>query len=492
MSPRLIRAVCVAKAKICSGAILSLILLGGVGCEQRSVRTTLDVIKARGELRVLTRSDATSYTAEPHNPAGFEYELAQAFANHLGVKLRPVFAHSVRDMVPALLRGEADIIAAGLAITKTLSSHLAFGPPYMEVTMEVVGRRGGYAPRAVADLVGQPLWVHAGTVEEELLKEQKARYPQLSWRPVSEYETEDLLGMVCKGTIPLTVANSNIVAMQQRYYPHLVTHFPISEREPLAWAMNPRASQLRAAVENWFNRPETMALIEQLRQHHYAHLSRFDFTDVVTYHRRLRERLPEYRKYFEAAGGRYGIDWRLVAALAYQESHWHPEAESFTGVKGLMMLTRKTAADLGVMRRLDPDESVFAGARYFAHLHRRIGVGVSEPDRTYMALAAYNVGWSHLEDARLLARRLGKNPNAWPAVRSTLPLLGKREFYQTLPHGFARGAEPVRFVDCIRTYHSILVQATNALLVQREKGADGGDNADDTSMGKKWGMSVVL
>jgi membrane-bound lytic murein transglycosylase F len=222
-------------------------------------------------------------------------------------------------------------------------------------------------------------------------------------------------------------------------------------------------------VDRWFNRPETTALIEQLKQRYYGHLERFDFKDVVTYHRRLRERLPEYRRYFETAGRRYGVDWRLVAALAYQESQWDPAAESFTGVKGLMMLTRKTAADLGVMRRLDPAESISAGARYFTHLHKRLGVTVPEPDRTYMALAAYNVGWGHLKDARMLARRLGKNPNAWPAVRSMLPLLGKREFYKTLPHGFARGAEPVRFVDCIRLYHSILVQTTNELLVERER-----------------------
>jgi len=491
MRLKMIRAVCVAKTRIRRGAMIALILLGGVGCEQLAMRNTLDIIKARGELRVLTSKDATSHSEGSDYRTGFEYELAQAFADHLGVRLKPVFAHNVRDMVPALLRGEADIIAAGVAITKTLGSQLAFGPPYMEVTMEVVGRRGGYSPRAMADLVGQPLWVHAGTVEEELLQEQKARHPQLSWQPVSEYETEELLGMVCKGTIPFTVANSHAVAIQQRYYPHLVTHFPISEREPLAWAMNPRSSQLRAAVNNWFNRVETSALIEQLRQHYYGHLERLSFMDLVTYHRRLRERLPEYRKYFEAAGRRYGLDWRLVAALSYQESHWHPEAASFTGVRGLMMLTLKTAAELGVMTRLDPDESIFAGARYFAHLRRRIGSRVPEPDRTYMALAAYNVGWGHLEDARMLAERLGRNPNTWPAVRSTLPLLGKREFYKTLPHGFARGAEPVRFVDCIRAYHSILVQATNEILVKREKGA-GGDNAGSDFMGERRDKSFLL
>jgi membrane-bound lytic murein transglycosylase F len=125
-----------------------------------------------------------------------------------------------------------------------------------------------------------------------------------------------------------------------------------------------------------------------------------------------------------------------------------------------MMLTQKTAEDLGVSSRLDPIEAIFAGARYFAHLHRRVGQEVPEPGRTYMAMAAYNVGLGHLEDARLLTRRLGKNPSLWQDVRSALPLLRKERYYRTLPHGYARGTEPVRYVDRIRTYYRILVQTT--------------------------------
>ena len=254
MALKMIRPMGVEKAKVGTGAILCLLLLGGMGCEQLSMRHALDVIRARGELRVLTRSDATSSEEEPGARAGFEYELAKAFADHLGVRLKLVFIDRVRDMVPALLRGEADIIAAGLAMAKHLGAHVAFGPPYLEVTLEVVGRRGGHAPRATADLIGQPLWVHAGTVEEELLKEQKTRYSELSWRPVSEYAPEELLEMVSKGIIPLTIANSHMVASRQRYYPHLVTYFPISERQSLAWAMNPRSSQLQTAVNSWFKK----------------------------------------------------------------------------------------------------------------------------------------------------------------------------------------------------------------------------------------------
>ena len=447
-------------ARISIPVVFALGSLGSLGCQQVSMRSALDAIKERGELRVLTRQDSGCYYKASCGPAGFEYELAKAFADHLGVKLTVLVTENFRDMVPALLRGEADIIAAGFAVTKRFTSHLAFGPPYMEVTPQVVGRRGGPSPRAVSELIGQSVWVNAGTPYEELLREQKSNDLKLSWFSVSGYETEELLEMVARGIIPLTVADSTIVASIQRYYPQLVAYFPLAETAQLAWAMDPRCRQLQAAVHSWFKRPETAAFLQRLKQHYYGHLELFDYVDLVTYHRRLRERLPDYQRYFEAAGKRYDLDWRLVAALAYQESHWDPEAESLSGVKGLMMLTQKTAEDLGVNSRLDPVEAIFAGARYFAHLHKRVGPEVSEPGRTYMALAAYNLGLGHLDDARRLAKRLGRNPDLWQDVRSTLPLLRKERYYQTVPHGYARGTEAVRYVDRIRTYYRILVQTT--------------------------------
>ncbi len=465
------------KVNICTAVVFSLGILGAFGCQQVAMRSALEAIKERGELRILTRYDGTCYYNAPYGPAGFEYELAKAFADYLGVELKVVVTENFRDMAPALLRGEADIIAAGFAVSKRFGKVLAFGPTYMEVTPQLVGRRSGPSPRGMADLIDQSVWVNAGTSYEELLRERKADYPDLSWFSVPGYETEELLEMVARGIIPFTVADSTVVASSQRYYPQLVAFFPLAETTQLAWAMDPRCRQLQAAVYHWFQRPETSAFIERLKQHYYGHLELFDYVDLVTYHRNVRDRLPDYRKYFEAAARRYGLDWRLVAALAYQESQWDPAAESFTGVKGLMMLTRKTAEDLGVRSRLDPVEAIFAGARYFAHLHKRVGSEVPEPDRTYMAMATYNVGLGHLEDARLLTRRLGRNPNVWQDVRSALPLLRKERYYRTLPHGYARGTEPVRYVDRIRTYYRILVQATEdsqgrAQLVAGEKPMD--------------------
>jgi membrane-bound lytic murein transglycosylase F len=419
----------------------------------------LETIKNRGVLRVLIRNNATCYFEGPQGLAGFEYDLVRSFADYLGVKVKCVVTDSFNEMIPALLRGEADLIAAGFTVTESRMRRVAFGPPYMEVQQQVVGRRGGPSPSDVGDLIGQPLWVNAGTSYEERLKELKYQYPGLSWLPVSGYETEEILEMVWRGIIPLTIADSNIVAVNRRYYPQLRIHFAIQEGEQLAWAVHPQHNHLLAAIEHWFAQPPTSALLHKLKQHYYGHLKVFDYVDLVKYHRRLRHRLPRYENYFKTAAEKHGLDWRLVAAQSYQESHWDPQAVSFTGVRGIMMLTLETAASLGVESRLDPRQSIEGGARYLALMHQRIGDSVPEPDRTYMALAAYNVGWGHLEDARALAERLDKDPDNWQDVSTTLPLLRQKKYYRSLPHGYARGTEPVRYVDRIKTYYRILLQA---------------------------------
>jgi membrane-bound lytic murein transglycosylase F len=447
-------------AKLITTSLLFLVLLTGTSCEQLAPGNELDAIKARGELRVLTRNNATCYFEGSNGPVGFEYELAKAFAEHLGVRISCVVTDNFHDMIPTLLRGEADLIAAGFTITDERKQKVTFSPAYMEVHQQVVGRRGGPAPDEVGDLVGKALWVHAGTSYEERLKELKKLYPDLSWMSVSGYETEEILEMVWRGMIPLTIADSNIVAVNQRYYPQLQILFNIEEGQQLAWAMHPQHRYLIGAVDNWFFRPDTSAMVQRLKQHYYGHLKVFDYVDLVKYHLRLRHRLPRYRSYFETAAAKYGLDWRLVAAQAYQESHWNPKARSFTGVRGIMMLTLKTAAALGVESRLDPRQSIEGGVRYLAKLRKRVGDGIPEPDRTYMALAAYNVGWGHLEDARRLAEQLDKDPDTWQDVRATLPLLRQKKYYRKLRYGYARGTEPVRYVDRIKTYYRILIQAT--------------------------------
>ncbi len=184
------------------------------------------------------------------------------------------------------------------------------------------------------------------------------------------------------------------------------------------------------------------------------------FVGTLTFTDNILKRLPTYRSLFEKIGSEHNLDWRLLAAMAYQESLWNDKAVSPTGVKGLMMLTRTTAKELGIKNRLDPEQSARGGARYFNHIKRRLPKKITGEDRLCMALASYNVGYGHLQDARILTRKLGGNPNKWADVKKRLPLLSKRKWYRKTKYGYARGHEPVRYVRNIQTYYNLLVWFT--------------------------------
>lgn len=180
--------------------------------------------------------------------------------------------------------------------------------------------------------------------------------------------------------------------------------------------------------------------------------------DRKVFFKHLRTRFPRYQVHFENAAKKYELSWKLLASQAYQESHWNRRARSPTGVRGIMMLTRRTAASLGIRNRLDPVKSIYGGARYLAIMQRRIPPSVPIPDRTFFALASYNVGLGHMKDARILALRKKKNPDRWLDMMQVLPLLSQKKYYRTLPHGYARGREPVKYVQRIRAYQVLLDQ----------------------------------
>ncbi len=169
--------------------------------------------------------------------------------------------------------------------------------------------------------------------------------------------------------------------------------------------------------------------------------------------RHMRNRLPRYRPLFTKIAKEHQIDWHLIAAISYQESHWHPKARSPTGVRGLMMLTLPTAKELGIRNRLDAEQSVKGGVLYLEKLKKRLPKSIEEPDRTWSALVAYNIGIGHLYDARILAQKHGSNPDLWADLRVFLNLLEKPEWHTQTRHGYARGGESVRYVENIQRYH---------------------------------------
>ena len=427
-----------------------------VGCDQSFLRNDLEAIQASGHFTMITRDSSSCYYQGPNGPTGFEYDLAKAFADHLGVQVEVLVLKNEADMIDALRKGKGDIIASGFPFGEQAAQLLAMGPGYLEVQQMVVGRRGGPTITSTEDLAGTTIWIAPGSAHLEILKRLKTECETMNWKVSKNYDDETMLEMVWNQNIPLTLVGSNILKMNHRFFPELRVHLGLDATRYLAWAMQPTSRHLRQAVTKWFALPATQEFIDGLIEHYFSHLDYFDYVDMVRYRQRIQKRLPAYQDLFKAAAEKYGFDWQLIAAQAYQESHWDPKARSFTGVRGIMMLTLQTAREMGVANRLSAKETIDAGTQYLARLHSQLEEDITEPDRTFMALAAYNMGMGHLQDARSLAQSLDKSDTTWGSLRLVLPLLQERKYYQDLDYGYARGAEAVQYVDRIRTYHRVL------------------------------------
>ncbi len=419
--------------------------------------TLLEQIQSRNELVVITRNSPTTYYVGSTGPAGFEYALARRFAEQLGVELHIVVPPNFNDILPLVARGDAHLAAAGLTVTDKRRESVRFGPVYQEITPQLVYRRGSVRPKTFDDLEGR-LEVVAGSSHEEHLESLRDEYPDLRWQENENMESEELLNLLWLKLIEYTIADSNELSINQRFYPELKPAFDISPPRPLAWAFarSDDDSLYNAAVD-FFTVIREDGTLDQLIERYYGHITDFDYVGTRRYQAHIEQRLPPYLDVFKNAAELVGMDWRLIAAISYQESHWDKDAVSPTGVRGLMMLTQAAAKDLGIEDRLDPVQSILGGARYFERMRQKIPERIAEPDRTWLALAAYNVGYGHLEDARILTQKNGGNSDKWIDVKENLPLLSQKKWYKQTRYGYARGREPVRYVENIRSYYDILI-----------------------------------
>lgn len=451
------------KYKWIIGIVMLLTLSGMVSslCTWLSLSGYIEELKKGGKLVVITRNSPITYYVSSEGSAGFEYDLANAFAKHLGVKVEFKLMDSVAQILEAIEKGEGDIASASLTRTQEREEKYLFGPSYLNIQQQVVCRRGRRIPKNIEGLKNIPLLVIEKSSYEERLKELKTHYPFLKWDTTRELSTEDILEKVWEKEVPCTVADSNIVAINRRYYPELVVAFPITEEQQLAWIIHPKKKFLIQAAEQWLDDFEEENQLAILHDKYYGYVDIFNYVDLSVYRRHIKERLPTLRHLFKKAARKYDIPWSLLAAQSYQESHWNPKAKSPTGVRGVMMLTRRTAKSLGVTNRLDPRQSINGGAKYLKKMLKRLPASIPPSDRLSYALAAYNIGMAHLKDAQILAKRLNKDPSSWRELKQVLPLLSKKKYYKTLKYGYARGIEPVRYVERIYNYRDILEKYLN-------------------------------
>jgi len=450
-------------------AIIATLLLGT--CSQPP--TVLEQIMRAGELRVVTPNLPSAYYLGASGPQGPEFELASRFAAELGVRLYIYSVPNVGDVMRELESHRAHIAAAGLTRGMKLPSQTGFGPPYQQVREHLIFRQGGVRVRNLAQAVNSHIEVVAGSAHAATLEQARLAVPNLSWVENPSAETEELLYRLSRREFDYTVADSNEFAIGRTFHPDIRIAFDISVGKALAWAVDARDPSLLRRVTAFYASLKAEGRLASILDTYYGDVDRFDYIQARVFIDDIQERLPQYRHWFKEAASQVGVDWRLLAAIGYQESHWVPTATSPTGVRGLMMLTEETARGLNIPDRLDPRDSIFGGAQYFLRVRNQIPSRILEPDRTWMTLAAYNVGLGHLEDARILTQMHGKNPDSWDDVREHLPLLTQTKWYTQVKRGYARGWEPVRFVENIRSYMDILdwVAADAGPPAQREAAA---------------------
>ena len=320
----------------------------------------LDQVLETGELRVVTRNSPTSYTVSPDGPTGPEYDLVQAFADDLGVALVIRAVDSVSEILPLILSGEAHMAAAGLSVTDSRRQFLHFSHPYESVDIHLIYRLGTGRPREVDDILDRSIEVLASTSHVDILESLQEEHPDLTWTENADVEAADLLEKVAVGEVDVTIADSPDFNIQRHFYPDLRVAFDLQVDDPIAWAF-PRESgdSLLARADDFIIDADRSGLLARVQDRYYGHTKKYDYVGTRNFIRHYESRLPRYRAMFEAAGAQHGVDWRLLAAIGYQESHWRANAVSPTGVRGIMMLTEATAAYLGLDDRENPESSIF-------------------------------------------------------------------------------------------------------------------------------------
>jgi len=429
--------------------------------------SVLSKIKKTKVLNVVLLNSPSTYYIGSDGPKGFEYDLLKSYADYLHVDLNITTANTTKEAIQLSKNPNIHITSASLAKTKMREKTFNFGPSYFEVQEQVICSRkmlwDGVFPKDVEDLSGLKIIVGDGTSYRDTITKLQEDGFDINATYTSQYSTEELIEKVAQNEIDCTVADSNIYALNRRYSPNVALAFSISNREQLSWVLKENSKDLEADMYSWLNFYNQSGAMARLKDHYYSFVYFFDYYNTKMFYKRIKSRLPKYQKYFKKYGQRYHIPCSILAAQSYQESHWNPKAKSFTGVRGLMMLTRSTAKVLGVKNRLDPDQSIKGGARHLNQMRKFVSKDVVGDDRMKFALAAYNIGLGHIVDAQKLAKKMNLNQNVWNDLKKVLPLLSQKKYYKHLKHGYARGREPVKYVDSIYDYKDILENKTEDL-----------------------------
>jgi membrane-bound lytic murein transglycosylase F len=420
----------------------------------------LDGLKRRKVLRMITRNNAMTYYIYRGTQVGFEYELIKRFADEHKLRMEIVIPPSHEDLFAWLNEGRGDVIAAAMTITEERTKKVGFTTPYNHVEEVVVVRADNGEITGPADLAGKTVHVRKSSSFYRTLLDLKKTVKGLEIALVPEdLETEEILRGVEEGEWDITVSDSNLLELSQTYGRKLKRAFGLKKSQ-IGWAVRKENTRLLESLNTYIYR-EYRGLFHNLMKNRYFKNKK----TIVKAHRidgfrsDVSGRISPYDDLAKKYAERYGLDWRLITAQMYQESRFKPTRVSWAGAKGLMQLMPRTAKELGVVDLSVPEGAIHGGTKYMNQLLKRFDPEIPLEERMRFALASYNVGYSHVADARRLAGKIGFNPNVWFGnVEKAMLLLQKRKYYEKARYGYCRGSEPVSYVREILSRYDAYVE----------------------------------
>lgn len=436
-------------------AVIFVLILAALIITRETRQTHLQEVLDRGTLKVATRLGPLIYYQRDEQPGGLDYYLVKAFAERLGVELDIQLYEDLAGLLSSVETKERDLAAANLTVTPARSRRVTFTEPYLEVTSVLIQHSSRDRPTSLSE-IREPVVVIAGSSHAEVLAELNRDLPFLQSEEEAGTIMFELMQRIQDEEIAYAVIDSSIYELEQPFFPRVEVAMQLDQPSPVAFALPASDDSLKEAFDLFLEEFTASGEMAFLTESVFSHNEAFNVAGSLVLRERMDDMLPDLEPLFRQVANEFGMDWLLLAAIAYQESHWDPRARSYTGVRGMMMLTLPTAEQFGVDDRLDPQQSLQGGAAYLLNLRDRLPERITEPDRTKLALAAYNVGMGHLEDARVLTDRAGQNPDLWENVREHLPLLQQSTYYKTVKHGYARGTEAATYVENIYHFYNIL------------------------------------
>jgi membrane-bound lytic murein transglycosylase F len=425
-------------------------------------KSKLKEVINNGVIRVVTDFNSTNYFIYRGQPMGYQYEMLQELANHLGVKLEVTVNNNLDEAFILLEKDAVDLIAENLTITKERREKMDFTLPHIQTRQVLIQRKPKYwrtlsneaiegcMIRNQLDMAHKTVYVQLKSAYAQRLHNLSEEIGDSIYIVEIDEGIEKLIEKVAKGEIDYTVGDENVAMVYQTYYDNIDIATPVSYTQNHAWAVA-KGSDIKNSIDSW--------LIDFKKTKKYVTLYRKYFRN-----RRSAEMLESdlfikssgkispYDALIKESCDEIGWDWRLVASLIYQESRFNPQAKSWAGAYGLMQLMPITAERFGVEPGSPPKQQIRAGVMFVQWLDERLSDIKDKNERKKFVLAAYNVGLGHVMDARALAVKNGKNPNVWTNnVADFLLSKSDPKFYTdpVVKYGYCRGTEAFRYVTDI-------------------------------------------